>query len=156
MSAELDRPRAPGALYVKRPTEVVRNEKLCTEILTAGAHERWALRSAAVNMQRRGEVKILHLEVWHEELRQWHLVVRRLKPPAPAWRKPVLIGAGAASLLGLLVATGWWALATLAVIPGAVALTTLGVAFLIWTVARTPGRPRRGGSVEVDVKVRVR
>jgi hypothetical protein len=154
MNTDLEHRRArPAALYVKRPAEVVRQERLTTEVLTASRHQRWELRTAATRLQRRGEIKILALEVWHEELGEWRMPVRRLRPAPPAWRKPAIIGgsvmAGAGTLVGLI----WWALATLAAMPGAIALLALGTVFTAG-VARAHRRPR--GGVAVDVRVRVR
>lgn len=151
MRAELDRLRAPGALYVKRPAALVKREAEATEILTAGEYERHWLNAAAVNMQRKGEIQILRGAVWHEESKEWRLPIRRLKPPAPAWRKPVICAGVALTVL----ASIYVALITLVTPAVITALVLIGAAFVaavLHTQRRGPGR--RG--VDVTVRVRVR
>lgn len=145
----MDEVSRPRALDHKRPAEIMPYD---WEIVSAPAHQRHSLQAEVNRLADRGEVAILGPAVWRRERGQWEIRVRRLKPAPPRWRKPVLIGTAVAGTLGALLAAGWWALSTLALIPGAVFL----VLFLIVFVGCVIGsHDRRGTSVNVSVSTTV-
>lgn len=150
---ELERRRPPSALYVRRPAEITKRDALFDgETWTAGEYEKHYLKAAAANAQRKGEITILRNPVWHEESRQWRMVVQRTKAPAPAWRKPVIISSIALAILGgigLALAT----LVTPAVIGALVLVLVVFVVAVLWSQFQRVGGRR---SVDVSVKVRVR
>jgi hypothetical protein len=152
----------PRALEHKRSAEVVGwyRSTIDTsdrrEVLAAPYMRKWALMEEANRQAARGQVEILSHPRWVSERSQWEITVRRLKDPPPAWRKPVLIGAAVAGLAGGLVAAGWWLLATLAALPGAVLLALILVAFVAFVAKGHGGSSGKGVDVSVTTTVRVR
>lgn len=96
--------------------------------------------------------------IWNEHVGQWEQRVIQLKPPPPAWRKPLLIALGAASVLGILFALAWWVLASLAALPlGALCVAAVVVLAMMMRAGRSGGvSVVTSTSVNVTTSVRVR
>lgn len=123
-------------------------------VMSAPNHDRWALEKAALVKQSRGEITILRRAVWSNERQRWEIIYRRLKPAAPAWRKPTLIAAGALGGCVAVLGSAYWALHRLDTSSGAVALFAL-LAVFVTAVAMT-GRKDRGTYVHVSTRVRIK
>lgn len=149
-TTDIMRYRPPSALYAKRPASAAPAYR--TELMSAGPNDRWSLVAQANRMQARGEITIIRRPVWSEVTGQWTMVIRRLKPPPPRWRKPAIITAVALTVLSVLTAAAWWALSTLATTPGLVLLGLVFVLFVSWVASNGPN-----GSAPriIDVIVRV-
>lgn len=139
-------------MMFKKPAVIVRAQQPA-QYLTGGPRDRYPLMARALADQRRGRIAIEWPEPrWDQQSGQYLLKVRRLKAPAPAWRKPVIgLGAGAAVLTGL-SALAWHALTALSA--GSLVLLILAVlsVFTVW-VSR---RHRTDVTVTTATTVRVR
>lgn len=162
VSMEIDRRRPPGALYAKSAATVVKRRPAAParrperERMTAPYVRRYTLLEEAKRRERAGKVRLLQAQpVWSHERNQWEILVERLVPVAPRWRKPVVVAGSILATLGALFGLGWWALSTLAAIPGALAIGAAAVLFFLWVLI---GGRRAGarGVTEVFVSVMVR
>ncbi len=101
--------RPKGALTVRAdPSAGPRR----TEIMHAPYMSRWAVECEARQAEERGEVRRLRRNaVWSHERARWEIPIVRLRParpPAPAWRKPLLVAAAIATPLLALSGALWW------------------------------------------------
>lgn len=146
-------------VILRRSATIVRSEPAGSrrEILAAPYMRKWALLEEANRQADRGEIRIEGPCVWVRERSEWHVPILRLRDPAPAWRKPALIVAAVLAPVLTLSGLGWWALATLAAIPGGLLLAGILACFIGWCIVHFKSR---GGSVtvinQVVTKVRVR
>lgn len=105
-------------------------------------------------LQTKGEVEVIRRVAWDQTHQDWACWVRRIKPAAPAWRRPVTIASIIIMTLGSLIGAGWWLLASLAALPAAI---TLGVILLGFLYLVAAGQHRgRQDSVSVNVSVLVK
>jgi hypothetical protein len=159
----MERYEPPATLIMKRPATVVASRRVVagrTERMAAPHHRRWALVEEVNRQERKGLVKVIRRNpVWVPERGQWEIVVRRLKDPAPPWRKPVLIGGAVLASLGGLFGLGWWVVASLS---GPAVLSFLAAVLLVFlglVITGQRGGGRHGGTevtVTTTVNVRVR
>lgn len=147
---DVQRYQALGALYAKSAAKATSLNR--TELMTAGMYERQQLRAAALRMVRRGEIEVIRREVWDERAQQWTMVVRRLKP---AWKRKAWIVGGVVGVLLGLFATGWWVLATLAVVPVASFLGVVLIGFVVRMALTGKGQGSSGRVIEVITRVRI-
>jgi hypothetical protein len=136
----------PGALYVKPAGLPV--------LISAPEYANHRLMAEVARREQAGEFQRIDRKPrWNAEAGRWQIRVRRLTPPAPRWRRHALAAASVLGLLGSLLAAGWWALLTLAALPGLVFLGLVLVAFVALVLAKVG---RREPSVDVQVNVSVR
>ncbi len=141
---EIDR-----TVIMKRPATVVDARPVQT--LTAPYHRKADLADEVTRLARRGEVRPLTARPsYNENTGQWEQQVVRIRPPDPAWIRPVLILGGVLIGLALLAGLLWWVLASLAAAPFALFLLAVLVALVV--IARAGRRP----TVTVVQKVNVR
>ena len=143
----------PHDLARKRPAEVV--PVAAWETLSVTYPHRWALVQEARRLADRGDIVILGPVVWRHERGQWEVRIRRLRPAPPRWRRPLLIGTGVFTVLGGLFAAGWWALNSLALVPGAVFLLLTLAAFIAYVASGRTSRSDGNVSVSVTTSVNV-
>jgi hypothetical protein len=111
---------------LKMPAVIVRAQPPA-ELLTAGRRDRYPLMAAAIRDQRRGLIEIeWDAPRWNQQACRYELKVRRLKEPAPAWRKRAMVTGIALTALGVLAVLAWHALTALS--PAALALFLAAVA----------------------------
>lgn len=134
------------ALYVKAASAPV--------LISAPEYAKHALMAEVARRERAGELeRIDRAAGWNPNSGRWEIYVRRLTPEPSRWRRPAAVAAGVLALLGALLAAGWWALLTLAALPGLVFLVLVLVAFVALVLAKLG---RREPSVDVQVNVSVR
>lgn len=139
-------------LMLKRPGLIVRTQRPC-ELMTAPAHSRYSLMAEALRLQRKGVLEIEQdAPTWNDSARRYELRVRRLKEPAPAWTKIVIVTGSALFVLAVLFVLAWRAVQELSTGAGLVFLVVLLVAFIAWTYRRH----RTQVSVTTTTVVRVR
>lgn len=121
-------------------------------ILMSASYVRKADLIAEVHRQaRRGEVRPMNGgPSYNNRTGEWEIWVVRLRDPAPAWIRPAAITSGILAALGILVALGWWVLATVSAGPLLAFLAAAGIALA--GIARA-GRPR---TVNITQNVRMR
>jgi hypothetical protein len=137
-------------LQHKRPATVVDTRPVRT--YTAPYHHKADLTREVLRQARRGQVRPVDPRPgWNQATGQWEQRVLVLKHPPPAWRKPVLVAAGAGMVVAALFLLGWLVWVTLA----PVVLAMLGF-LLLGTLIMLSGAWRRRPSVEVTTTVRVR
>lgn len=147
---ELDRRRDAQVVRAEPLDRTGRMAALNTELLVLD--RRWALLAEVNRMERRGEVRKLRPDpVWNQREGEWQMRVVRLKPPAPAWRRPLLIAVGIATPLLTFLGLLWWVLTALAAVP---LLTLLGGAFIGLMVLCAVGR--RGKTIVIEQRVTIR
>lgn len=121
-----------------------------------GGENRWALVAEMNKLANRGEVRIIRRTPWwNHERGQWEVVVRRLKDPAPRWRKPLALTGAALAAIGAL---GWIGTMLAATTVGRLmfgAVAAIGLVAVGGWVSRL-GERGRHAAVDVRVEVRVR
>lgn len=100
-------------MMFKKPAVAVRAQPPA-QYLTGGPRDRYPLMARALADQRRGLIAVeWDAPRWDQQSGRYLLKVRRLKAPAPAWRKPAMAaGAGLSAITGLSV-LAWHALTAL-------------------------------------------
>lgn len=120
------------AISRKLPARIV-DTRHPTLILTAAYHQKAALLAEVRRMSAAGRVRVVDVRpVWSPTTGRWEQRVVQLRPEPPAWRRPLLIGAGISAAFGAMIVLVWWLLASLAALPLGVicvaAAVALGVA----------------------------
>jgi len=142
-------------VWKKKPATIVASRRLVaaqTQIM--GAADRWALVAEMNRAARNGEVQVVRRQpVWNASAGQYEVVVRRLKDPAPRWRKPVLISSGVAVAFGALAGVGYYLATTTA---GLALFTVAGLVTMMAFGAWLSRLGQRGAHAAVDVRVEVR
>jgi hypothetical protein len=109
---ELDR----TMIMSKQPAIITSTRPAIT--LTAPYHAKADLVAAVTRQARRGEIRPLTARPrYNPDRGLWEQPVERLRPPAPAWIKPVIILGSVLISLATLGALGWWVAVTLAAAP---------------------------------------
>lgn len=137
------------AIRHKRPARVVDTRPIYA--MRAAYHDKSRLVAAVNAASRRGEIAPMQERpTFNNEIGRWEIYVREIKPPAPAWHRPVMIFGALAAILGSLAGLGWWVVTTLAAIPLGLFLAGMlfGMILLI--------RMGRGPSVTINNNVSVR
>lgn len=122
-------------LVLKKPAVIVRPQAP-TVLMVAGRMERWKLMAEASKLAGRGVIAVEgdRGPAWNANRNRWELEVRPLKRPAPRWRKPALVLAGAAAVLGTVFALGWWFLTALTTTALGSFLGFVALAFVAWLI----------------------
>lgn len=146
MAGQQVNPVRRGALYVK-PADL-------PVLISAPEYARHQLMAEIAKRERAGELeRIDRTCFWDDEAGRWRIRVRRLAPPAPRYRRAAVLAVAVTAALTALLAAGWWALVTLAALPGLTFLGMVFVAFTMFVLARH-GRQDTSVSVLVDVSVK--
>jgi ABC-type multidrug transport system fused ATPase/permease subunit len=136
---------------MKRPAAVTTYDARPVILMTAPYHRKANLTAAVARQSRRGEVRPLSAAAaYNKETGLWQIQVLQLRPPAPAWIKPVIIAGVALIALAALLGLGWWMLVSLTA--GSLALFLLAGLAILALIARAGRAP----TVNVIQNVQVR
>ena len=110
----------PRDLRRKQDAVVVRAESLDTTRRMAAlgtdletSSSRWKMVADLQRRERSRELRVVAGPRWNPEMARWEARVVRNKPPAPAWRRPLLIGLSVAAPLLAFMAAAIWVLFSL-------------------------------------------
>jgi hypothetical protein len=135
----------------QRPATVVDTRPV--RIMTAAYHHKADLSRAVHRQAARGQVRpIDRAPIYDPTTGEWFQRVRVIKDPPPAWRKPVLVAAGAGAVVGALILLGYLVWVTLAPF----ALTMLGALLVGAFVMLVAAMRRPAVEVETTTTTKVR
>lgn len=121
-------------------------------LISAPEYAKHQLMAEIVRRERAGELaRIDRAAWWDADSRRWRIRVRRLVPPPPRWRRPAATAGAVLAVFTALVSAGWWAMATLAALPGLVMLVLVLVLFVAFTL-RATSSDRTTVTVTVEVE----
>ena len=134
----------------KRPAPVISDTRPVV-LMTAPYHRKADLTREVNRLARRGEVRPQRASsTWNADDGVWQMPVLMLKPPPPAWRRPVAVIAGVIAVLGSVIGLACWVLTSLAAAP--LALFLAGVFFGMVVLMRLG----KGPNVTINQNVNVR
>lgn len=144
-------PGLDQTLQIKQPAAIVAADSRPVIMMTAPYHRKADLTTQVCRMVARGEVRPLQARPsYNSGNGEWEFPVLRLRDPAPAWRKPLMIAFALFSLFGSLAGLLAWVLTSLAATP--LLLFLLGAGAALMVIARM-SRPR---TVHVHQNVNIR
>jgi hypothetical protein len=130
---ELDR------ILIRKQSAVVITSARPVIMMNAPYHAKADLVAAVTRQARRGEIRPLVARPrWNPDHDRWEHPVERLRPPAPAWIRPITIAGIALMTLSALAGLLWWVLATLTA--GALALFLLAALCVLAGIVRAGKR----------------
>jgi len=136
-------------LQIRNPATVVDTRPVIT--VTAQYHRKADLSREVLRLAQRGQVRPLDARpCWNERDGVWEQRVLQLRPPPPAWRRPLLIGLAVVVALAVLLMLVRWVLVSLAALPLGL-LCFFALAALV-TVVRTT-KPH---TIYIQQNVRIR
>lgn len=121
-------------------------------LISAPEYAKHRLMAEVARREGAGElVRIDRAAFWDAESGRWRIRVRRMAPPPPRWRRPAATAGAVLAVFTALVSAGWWAMTTLAALPGLVALVLVLVLFVAFTL-RATSSDRTTVTVTVEVE----